>query len=315
VIVEQSTAGSKARPVRGTQLLVEHMSEVIRRPLLTLLEVLWRWIVGVPFLYACRQQGLKLLAQYPLRSSGFNSLDTQNPWVAAVQLVGVWNYYAPHVLAILNWLVPLGAVAWIVASGLGRSLVLRRMVPGQRWRPLSMIMLQGAWALLFAAAVFGWFRSMQWAAATHIAIAGEPDLIGYFIWAIFLTLGFFTAFALASWAFSVAPVLMLLECCSSVSALGRGFRLGKRFTSKLTEINLVMGIVKLALMVVAMVFSAAPLPFSDELGPDAMHFVVAASVVFYLVANDFFQVVRLKAFVEFWKVFRGNCASASQQAG
>ena len=53
-----------------------------------------------------------------------------------------------------------------------------------------------------------------------------------------------------------------------------------------------------------MVFSAAPLPFSDELGGGAMHVVAAASVVFYLVANDFFQVVRLKAFLAFRETFR-----------
>jgi hypothetical protein len=93
---------------------------------------------------------------------------------------------------------------------------------------------------------------------------------------------------------------------SALSALGQAIRLGRGFSSKLAEINLVLGIVKLALLVVAMVFSAAPLPFSDELGPDAMHMVAAASAIFFLVANDFFQVVRLKAFVEFWKIFRGQ---------
>jgi hypothetical protein len=66
-----------------------------------------------------------------------------------------------------------------------------------------------------------------------------------------------------------------------------------------------MGIVKLALIVLAMVFSAAPLPFSDQLGPDALHWVWAASTIFYLVANDYFQVVRLKGFVEFWNTYRG----------
>jgi hypothetical protein len=58
------------------------------------------------------------------------------------------------------------------------------------------------------------------------------------------------------------------------------------------------------LIVVAMVFSAAPLPFSDELGSDALHLVSAASVVFYFVANDFFQVVRLEAFLAFREKFR-----------
>jgi hypothetical protein len=66
-----------------------------------------------------------------------------------------------------------------------------------------------------------------------------------------------------------------------------------------------MGIVKLALVVLAMVLSAAPLPFSDQLGADTMHVVWAAATVFYLLAGDYFQVVRLKSFIEFWHTFRG----------
>jgi hypothetical protein len=173
-----------------------------------------------------------------------------------------------------------------------------------RFRPIAFISLQAAWMALLALVFFGWYRTMQWTAAAHITAVGEPDLIGYFIWAIFLSLGFFIAFALLSWALSIAPLLMLIEERSALSALGQAFRLGKGFTSKLAEINLVMGIVKLALIVLAMVFSAAPLPFSDELGPGALHVVTTGAVVFYLVANDYFQVVRLKAFIEFWKIFR-----------
>ena len=99
---------------------------------------------------------------------------------------------------------------------------------------------------------------------------------------------------------------MLLEGRSAFSALGQSFQLGKAFTSKLAEINLVMGIGNLALIVLAMVLSAAPLPFSDELGNDALHWIDAGAVVFYLVASDYFQVVRLKGFLEFWKMFREN---------
>ncbi len=86
--------------------------------------------------------------------------------------------------------------------------------------------------------------------------------------------------------------------------MAEALRLGKPFTGKLIEINLVLGIVKLALIVVAMVFSAAPLPFSDELGSGTLQMVSAASVAFYFVANDFFQVVRLKAFLAFRETFR-----------
>lgn len=299
-------------PVRGTQLLVEHMGQVIRRPSLVAIEVLWRWAVGIPLFCIGLYEWHKILAAYPLANSGFNSLDKLDPWVATVQLVSVWSYYQPHIFALLRWLIPLAAVAWVIASGVGRSILLMRLQSNMhskpRFRPGAFISLQAAWMALLALTIFGWYRAIQWAAATHITAGGEPDLIGYFVWAIFLSLGFFTAFALISWAVSVAPLLMLLEGLSALSALGQSFRLGKRFTSKLAEINMVMGIVKLALIVLAMVFSAAPLPFSDELGPGALHVVTAGAFIFYLVANDFFQVVRLKAFIEFWKIFRGPSA-------
>jgi hypothetical protein len=301
--------------VRGTQLLVEHMSDVFRQPSLIVIEIAWRWLFGIPFLLLCWKQAQRIFAAYPLESSGFNSIDTLNPWVAAVQIAHVIAYYEPHVLAVLRWLLPLAGLAWIVISGLGRSLLLRCMerLP---FRPFMLIAMQGAWLILFAFAVWGWLSSMQWDAGTHFAGA-EPDLVGYFIWAIFLSLGFFTAFALLSWPLAIAPLLALAEKRSVLSALGQSVRLGAPFSSKLAEINLVMGIVKLALAVVAMVLSAAPLPFSDELGPGAMHLITGAAAVFFLIANDAFQVIRLKAFLEFWKKFRGAGIgdSAAKTAG
>jgi len=171
---------------------------------------------------------------------------------------------------------------------------------------LSLIVLQAAWLALFSITCWGWLRSMQWVAAATITPAAEPDLIGYSMGVIFLSLGFFTAWALASWALSIAPLLMLLENRTPLSALGQSLRLGKPMTAKLVEINLVMGIVKLALIVLAMVLSAAPLPFSDQLGPDALHVVWAVATILFLIASDYFQVVRLKGFVEFWKMFRGQ---------
>jgi hypothetical protein len=298
-------------PVRGTQLLVVHAGDVIQRPLLIAIEIAWRWLFGIPFLLVFFGQGQQILAAFPLESSGFYSIDTQNPWVAAVQITNVAAYYEPHLLAVLRWMLPGAALAWVVLSGLGRGLLLRRMEARLPFRPIAMIVLQAAWLALLALTLLGWFGSMRWAAATHIAVAGEPDLVGYFLWAIFLSLGFFMAFALVSWPLSIAPLLVLLEKRSVLSALGQSLRLGRPFTGKLVEINLVLGIVKLALIVVAMVFSAAPLPFSDELGASALHFVWVASVVFLLVANDFFQVVRLKAFIEFWRVFREQRAGES----
>jgi hypothetical protein len=295
-----------AAPLRGTQSLVGQMGWVFSRPSLTAIEIAWRWLFGVPLLAVCWMQAMQILTVLPLESAGVTAIDPQNPWVAAVQLSNSFQLYQPHVAAVLHWLVPAGALAWVVVSGLGRSLVMKRMEPRLRLRPAGMIALQAAWLVLLGLTFWGWFRSIQWVAETHIGSGSEPDLVGYFIWIIFLSLGFFTVWALASWPLTIAPLLMLLEERSALSSLGRSLRLGRAFNSKLMETNLVMGIVKLALVVLAMVLSAAPLPFSDELGPDALHFVWGLATVFYLVASDYFQVVRLKGFVEFWKMFCGS---------
>ena len=44
-------------PVRGTQLLVEHMGEVFRRPSLIAIEIAWRWLFGIPFLLVLLESG------------------------------------------------------------------------------------------------------------------------------------------------------------------------------------------------------------------------------------------------------------------
>ena len=297
-------------PLRGTQSLVGQMGWVFQRPSLTALEILWRWTFGIPFVVVVLFEAIKILIVLPPATTGLSSLDPQNPWVAAVQLSNAWALYQPHVVETLRWFLPAAALAWVVVSALGRSLLLRRLEPSSapvlRFRPFGPILLQAAWLAFFLFICLCWLRSMQWVAAATITPAAEPDLIGYSIGVIFISLGFLTAWALLSWAFSIAPLIMLLENRSALSALGQSLHLGKPMTAKLVEINLVMGIVKLALIALAMVLSAAPLPFSDQLGPDALHIVWAVATFFFLIASDYFQVVRLKGFVEFWKMFRGG---------
>jgi hypothetical protein len=293
-------------PLRGTQSLVGQMGWVFQRPLLTALEMLWRWTFGIPFVVVVLFEAIKILIALPPASSGLSSLDPQNPWVAAVQLSNAWTLYQPHIHEVMRWLLPAAALAWVVVSALGRSLLFKQLDPSLAFRPAAMLLLQAAWLALFAFTCLCWLCSMQWVASATITPAAEPDLVGYSVGVIFLSLGFFTAWALLSWPFSIAPMLMLLEKRSAFSALGQAFRLGKPMTAKLVEINLVMGIVKLALVVLAMVLSAAPLPFSDQLGPGALHVVWVAATVFFLVACDYFHVVRLRGFLEFWKMFRGQ---------
>jgi hypothetical protein len=292
-------------PVRATQSAVGQMGWVFAHPSLTALEVAWRWIFGAPVLLLCWIQAQRILAQLPPESTGLDKVNLQDPWVSAVRLADAWDLYRPHVVHVLVWLGPLAAVAWIVVSALGRNLVMKRLEPGLPFRPVSMIALQAAWLAALVFTCWAWFRSIGWAADQHIGNGAEPDLVGYTVWVIVFTLGFFTLWALISWAVAIAPMLVLLENRSALSALGQSLRLGKPFTSKLVEINLVMGIVKLALLVLAMVFSSVLIPFAEQVGAGTLHIEWIIVSIFYFVASDYFQVVRLKGFIEFWRSFRG----------
>jgi hypothetical protein len=295
-------------PVRGTQQMVDHMGWVFRHPRTTLLEIAWRWIFAVPFLLVCWHQMQLIAIQLPPDVAGVNRLNTQNPWIDGVQLGLVWMRYVPYVLHVLIWLAPAGILAWSFMAGLGRSLVFKRIQPDLPFRPLTIMFLQGCWLVLLIGIFVAWYFAIQWIAATHIKSVINPDLVGYSVWAIFVSLGLFVLWAVISWPFTIAPILALEERRSAFSALAESFRLGKSFTSELIEINLNLGIVKLMLIVLAMVFSAAPLPFAQQLGNGALHMAMGISAFFYCVAGDFFQVVRLKAFLEFWRTFRGHTA-------
>ena len=295
-----------AEPVRGTQSAVAQMGWVFARPSLTGLEVAWRWLIGAPLLLVCWMQARKILIALPLDATGVDKVTLQDPWVSAVRLADAWDMYRPLVVHVLAWLAPVAAIAWVVVSGLGRNVVLKRLEPRVLFRPLAVMGLQAAWLVVLGATCWAWYRSIGWAAATHIGTGDEPDLVGYTMWAIFFTLGFFTLWALVNWPVSIAPMLVLLENRSALSALREALRLGKTFRSKLIEINLVMGIVKLALLVLAMVFSSVLIPFSDVVGAGALHLEWILVSLFYLIASDYFHVVRLKGFVEFWRAFRGH---------
>ena len=290
-----------------------------RHPTLTLIEVAWRWLFGIPFLLVAWAQAQQILARIPPASAGLDRLDLQNPWLSSVLLADAAARYQPAVVNVLHWLLPMGVVGWAIVSGLGRMLVLERMNaldPVGRSSGHSFLRklpgyigLQGLWMLALLACLWLWYRAVGWACATHITIGVQPDLVGYLCWLIFLSLGIYVLWALLSWTLAAAPLLLWLGDDAgpgaSFRALTQSFRLGKALSSKLMEVSLVLAIVKIMLIVLDMVFSAAPLPFSDEFGTDVLHGIYVAVFVAFLVGNDYFHVVRLRSFRELWRHYRG----------
>jgi hypothetical protein len=286
--------------VRGTQSLVQVCADCWRRPRLLAWELLWRWAFGIPAALVLYQQGVRILATAPLGPEGLAGISLNDPVQAGQQLTLAASALAPRVEQTALLIGPLLILAWAVISGLGRTAVLKRLDPALRPEPLALILLQLLRMTALAAVCVGWYRALHWTAATTLDVA-EPNLVAYSAWVISLSLGMFVLWALMSWVFFLAPLIAMLEGTGVLRSLARSLRPGA-VTGKLVEVNLVLGIVRLALIVLAMVFSAIPLPFEANMTGTALYLWWAAVTLWYLVASDFFQVARLAAFVQFWKV-------------
>jgi hypothetical protein len=128
--------------------------------------------------------------------------------------------------------------------------------------------------------------------------------VGYCAAAIVTTLGLFTLWAVMSWALSVAPLLAMLRGLGVMASLRAAFQLGP-LKAKLVEINLVMGIVKIALIVLAMVFSATPLPFESVTTPAFLFWWWVGVTILYFFGSDFFHVARQVAYLQLWRAYEG----------
>ncbi len=295
--------------VRGTQSFVYTLSECWRRPSLTALEVLWRWAYGVPALLVLRYEGLKILQATPLDYGALRSMTVLDPMGSAETLAKAMEVLLPPVLRVALWLAPVMVVAWVVVSSIGRTTVLRRADTRLHRRVATLIVLQAMRVLALLGSFAVWFWCMERVAeltVTGPVEAGvEPNLVGYFALVIVATLGLFTLWAVVSWALSVAPLLAMLRGLGVRGSLAAAFRLGP-LRSKLVEINLVMGIVKIALIVLAMVFSATPLPFESVTTPEFLFWWWAGVTVLYFLGSDFFHVARQVAYLQLWRAYESR---------
>ncbi|MGI8771986.1 MAG: hypothetical protein ACR2JE_11165 [Acidobacteriaceae bacterium] len=300
--------------MRGTQSLVHIIGACWARPGILARELAWRWLFGIPLLAVLYYAGVRLLAVLLAAHTGITDFSLEDPIAAAGVIAASSAAITPELLRIASWAAPLLAIGWAVASGVGRSFVLRRLAPRTRFAPAStmgtLILLQLARILALGGSVVGWFAAVRWAAHRTLAVA-EPNLVAYCAWVICLSLGIFTLWALFSWVFSVAPLLAVLEGRGVLDSLAASLRLGP-LRGKLVEINLVLGIVKLALIVLAMVFSAIPLPFEAVMTGTPLYLWWVAVTILYLVASDFFQIAQLAAFIEFWSLYRSPAAPSSR---
>ncbi|ADV83876.1 hypothetical protein [Terriglobus saanensis] len=293
--------------LRPTQNFVATITWCRNRPSLTLLEIAWRWIFGIPTLLALMHYGSQILASVPWRSTGIAQLSINqlltDPMRGSATVAQALMMVAPPALVVAKWLAPLLILAWAIVSALGRTLVLRRMDENLHARPFTLLVLNVVRLIpLCGGAALWWFALSAVAQKTILqpSEAGEePQVMVYIAAAIALSLGLFLFWAAIGWIFTAAPLLAMRDGLGPVASLRAAMRLGG-LRGGLVEINLVMGIVKIALLVLALVFSATPLPFQTVITDDFLFWWTFGVGVVYCIGSDFFHVARLAGYLHLW---------------
>lgn len=313
-----------ATPVRGAQSFVHTITACWGRPSLVALEVAWRWIYGIPAVALIYVQLKAILLSatggtldpavlgldHVLLSDPVGALSA-DPLGAAAKFSSAVAIVMPDLLHLAAWLLPVLIGTWIIVSSLGRTIVLRRADPSLTARPLTLMLLQVVRMGSFCVIFWVWYSGILWcsrfAIKDAIAAGTEPNLVLYCAMVIVLSLGLFTLWGFLSWFLSIAPLLAMLRNLGPAASLAASSRLGE-LKGKLVEVNLVMSIVKIALIVLAMVFSATPLPFQDVTTPGFLAWWWAGVTLLYILWSDFFHVARLVAYLNLWRAFEKNPA-------
>ncbi len=267
-------------------------------------------------------QAARILSSVSLAHTGLDRFSLIDTAAAAQTISATADILLPPMRTIAVWIVPLLAIGWAMASGFGRSRMLREYDPTLRSAPWLLAAMQLLRIAMLGCSFAVWFLCLHWAAVSSLG-GPAPDLVSYFVKAIFLSLGIFCFWAVVSWVFTIAPLLALLQGTGIAASIrasvqpGTGAMRGLR--PRLVEINLVLGIVKLALIVLAMVFCATPVPFKEEISGRSLYAWWGLVTLWYFAASDFFQVARVIGFIEFWRAqnvtHRGFVGDASGPAG
>ncbi len=276
--------------IRGTQSFVHIMASVWRRPALVALELAWRWIFGIIL--------LRLLWT---RNPDLHDKLFDASW---------WSQLGDHLLhhtAVLdtNTGGPLSLLAlliiWAALSALSRDSILRKLDPRLQQRNATVVVLAILRVLAFSAVLAIWVAAFA-STSSSIVQQSDPNYVLGFGLMVTCTLLLFMLWSVVSWIFPIATVLAMSRNLSLAASLRAAARSGP-LRGKLIEINLVMGIVKVALIVLAMVFSATPLPFQSYTTDGFLHSWWIGIAILYLLASDYFHVVRLASTVALCRAY------------
>jgi hypothetical protein len=281
------------------------------------MEIAWRWLVCAPLLLALWRSAGTALGRNGIDLgvdwASLSSLTVFKPVEAVAGLNQSCALLFPPLLPVAEFFLPVFVVVWAIAAGVGRTLWLRRFEPRLASRMPTVALLAFFKVSKLIAMLALWIGGWVW--ALRVAVTGpvrrgeEANLVFLAGLVIAETLALFLVWSVTNWVLQLAPLVAMARDVGVRKSVVMAIRAPRELRSKLIETNLVMGVVKIALIVLAMVFSACPLPFSSVETQTFLACWWGGVGVWWLMMSDYFHVVRAAAYLRLWRAYEEKTAS------
>ncbi len=219
-----------------------------------------------------------------------------DPYSTAYVLLRIVNAIVPVVLRVSAYALFPMILLWIAAATVGRGATLKALLgdgTAIRWNALAGVNVLRVLALLLAALAF-----VGSSVLVGRLFRGQPDLIGV---AILLSLGIDLligcVWSMLNWFLTLAPIFIVRDGVGIFDAFSASLGLFHERSGPYMGVAVLLGLVRLALIVIVSVASIIPL---GMIGNFPARGIIAVSVVLalvYWVLMDAVQIWRIAAYV------------------
>ncbi len=274
-------------------MIRDNLARIRREPSLLAIEVAWRWVFGVVAIAMLVFAFAQLKNEVRVSPEERAQLTSTDPNLLMLTLGSIGERVLPLLWRLVEFIAPVLLVLWTVASTLGRSVVLRKLIGSERARfcwtgLLGVHALRAASVVALATAYVG--ASLLGASISNSSFV----MVG-----IFLAM-FFVAIAVwiwVHWVLSLAANYPVSSGMGTIESVQAALRLSRTRGRELRAVAVSNGVARTVAGLCAAILGLIPLPLYRVV-PGTLLAIELVLAIVYCLVSDWLLLARLVGYAE-----------------
>jgi hypothetical protein len=267
---------------------------VWRGPDLTLAEIAWRWTWGAASLLIGWFAAREFLHSLVVSNLDYFRLRSSNPQWIADAIFHIFEGSGPTLLRLFFVITPAALLLWIVAASLGRAATLRALLGNHRpvvGRTLAL----HVWRVLIGLLAFIGTVSSFLLGSVLAARTDPPQPLIFIVIFFPLAIVFTILRSRINWFLLLANIYAA-QGSTSAQGFGEATRIFKRRSGDFMGVGTVVGVIRIALMVVVTLLSLALVGAAGQVPGKLLWAAFLILTLGYFAVSDWLYLVKLAAY-------------------